>query len=97
MSTPIAGFAHLVLAILGGRYGSKLGEKSTDEIAAKPAQAGWSALCWTALAGMLPGAILILIPPLLIGFTGLVFIPLSFYGVSRAVVRERRALEALGE
>lgn len=97
MSAPIAGFAHLVLALLGGRYGSKLGEQRTDEIAAKPARAGWSALGWTALAGMFPGAILILVPPLLIGFTGLVFIPLSYYAVSRAVVRERSALEALGE
>jgi hypothetical protein len=44
---------------------------------------------------MMPGALLILIPPILIGATGLVFIPVSFYLMNRAIVREREAVEAL--
>jgi hypothetical protein len=97
MSAPTAGFAHLVLAILAVRFGNKVGEKSTEELAAKPAQEGWSALKITALAGLVPGAVLILIPPILISVTGLLFIPLSYYAVTRSIVRERQALAALSE
>jgi hypothetical protein len=97
MSAPIAGFAHLVLALRGGRYGSKLGKMPTAALVARPAKEGWEALYMTALAGLFPGVVLILIPPLLIGLTGLSFIPLSFYAMSRAIVRERDAVDALPE
>lgn len=96
MSAPIAGLAHLVLAILGGRFGSKVGEKPTAELVASPAKEGWFALKITALAGLFPGVLLFAIPPLLIGLTGLLFIPLSFYAMSRSIVRERDAIDAHG-
>jgi hypothetical protein len=95
-SAPIAGVAHLVLATLAGRFGSKLAEVPTAELVARPAKEGWRALKITTLAGMVPG-VLVLIPPLLIGLTGLLFIPLSFHAMSRAVVRERDAVDAQGE
>ena len=97
MSAPVAGFAHIVLALLGGRYGDKLAERPSADLVARPAKEGWEALKFTAIAGLFPGAVLILVPPLLISLTGLSFIPLSFYAMSRAIVRERDAVDALGE
>ncbi len=97
MSAPIAGFAHIVLAVRASRYGKVLGEMPTAALVARPAKEGWAALALTAASGFFPGAVLILIPPLVIGLTGLSFIPLSFYAISRAVVRERDAVDALGE
>jgi hypothetical protein len=95
MSAPIAGLAHVVLALLAALFGMRLRGKSTAELRIKPAQEGWFALGITCVAGMMPGALLILIPPILIGATGLVFIPVSFYLMNRAIVREREAVEAL--
>jgi hypothetical protein len=97
MSAPLAGLAHLALALLGGRFGSKLRAKPTAELVARPAKDGWYALKITALAGLFPGLLLIMVPPVLIGLTGLLFIPLSFYAMSRAIVRERDAVDAQGE
>ena len=74
-----------------------LREKPSAELAKSPAKDGWYALKITALAGMVPGLLLILIPPLLIGLTGLLFIPLSFYAMSLAIARERNAVDALAE
>ena len=96
LSVPVAGLAHLALAILGGRFGSKLRSRPSAELVASPAKDGWYALKITALAGLVPGLLLIMIPPLLVGFTGLLFIPLSFYAMSRAIVGERDAVDAHG-
>jgi hypothetical protein len=95
MSAPVAGVAHIVLAALGALFGMRLPGKSTEELRAKPSREGWHALGITAVAGMFPGALLFLIPPLLIGLTGLVFIPLSFYVMTQAIVRERGIVDAL--
>lgn len=95
MSAPIAGLAHVVLGLLAALFGMRLPGKSTADLRVKPAQEGWFALGITCVAGMMPGALLILIPPILIGVTGLVFIPASFYLMNRAILREREAVEAL--
>ena len=97
MSAPVAGLAHVVLALLAALFGMQLRGKPTAELRVKPAQEGWFALGITCVAGMIPGAMLILIPPILIGVTGFVFIPASFYLMNRAIVREREAVEALAE
>lgn len=94
-SAPIAGLAHLVLAMLAALFGLRLPGKSTAELRLKPAQEGWFALGITCVAGMMPGALLILVPPILIGVTGIVFIPASFYLMNRAIVRERESVDAL--
>lgn len=94
-SVPFAGLAHVVLATLGAQFAMSLAEKSTEDLLATPARQGWVAFGLTALAGMVPGAVLLLIPPLLVGLTGLLFIPLSFRATSLVVAGERQALEAL--
>ncbi len=97
ISMPLVGIAHIVLALQGVVFAQKLREKSTEELLSKPAREGWKALGFTLLAGAIPGGLLLLIPPILVGLTGLVFIPLSFRAVSRAVARERGIVDAVGE
>ena len=97
MSMPLVGIAHIVLALLGVGFAQKLREKSAEEILSRPAREGWKALGFTMLAGAIPGGVLLLIPPILVGLTGLVFIPLSFRAVSRAIAKERGIVDAVGE
>jgi hypothetical protein len=92
MSAPIAGAAHLVLALCAAKVGSRLREQTTAQLRLAPSRDGWVALAYTAIAGMIPGALLILIPPILIGVTGLLFIPLSFSRMNRTIVGEREDL-----
>lgn len=94
MTVPIAGLAHLVLAFRAAAFGPKIAEKSTDELRRIPSDYGWHSLVFTAVAGLIPGAILVLIPPILILLTGLAFIPYSFYRMSRAIVAERDLVAA---
>lgn len=97
ISMPLVGIAHIVLALQGVVFAQKLRQKSTEEILSKPAREGWKALGFTLLAGAIPGGVLLLIPPILVGLTGLVFIPLSFRAVNHAIARERGIVDAIGE
>jgi hypothetical protein len=97
MTVPIAGLAHLVLAFRAAAYGPRLRAKSTRELQLMPSHYGWMSLVFTAVAGLIPGAILLLVPPILIFFTGLVFIPYSFYRMNRAIVREREVVSEVAE
>jgi hypothetical protein len=97
MTVPIAGLAHLVLAFRAAAFGSRIRARSTDELRRMPSEYGWYSLVFTAIAGLIPGAILLLVPPILIFFTGLAFIPYSFYRMSRAIHRERVVVEDFAE
>jgi len=97
MSSALVGIAHLVCALLAVVFARKLREKSTEELLSRPAREGWKALGFTTLAGALPGGVLLLIPPILVGLTGLVFIPLSFRAVSCSIARERGIVDAVIE
>jgi hypothetical protein len=96
MTVPIAGLAHLVLAFRAAAFGPRLKEKSTRELRLMPSHYGWMSLMFTSIAGLIPGAILLLVPPVLIFVTGLAFIPYSFYRMSRAIVAERDLVAANG-
>ncbi len=53
----------------------------------------WRAVGWTSLAGLIPGVVVVL-PPLLIAVTGLLFIPLTFWSVHNTVLGEQRELRS---
>lgn len=56
---------------------------------------GWRALWITVAAGMLPGALFLLVPPLLVLVTGLLFIPWMFAAMDDLHFREQEALAEL--
>ncbi len=96
ISIAAVGIAHVVLAVLGAQYGRLLAG-APDQIFLLSAsdREGWKALGWTVLASLFPGALLILIPPLVVAFTGLAVVPLSFWWARHAIVSERAAMAAV--
>lgn len=96
-SAPIAGLAHVVLAFRAAAFGPRIREKSNKDLLFMPSRYGMVSLMFTSIAGLIPGAILLLVPPVLIFVTGVVFIPYSFYRMNRAIVREREAVAEIGE
>jgi hypothetical protein len=90
-STVLVGHAHLVLALCSWRYANKLRIRGRDELGSAGVS-GMAALGWTTLAGALPGALLMLIPPALVFITGLLFVPASFAVMTGRARDERLAL-----
>jgi hypothetical protein len=81
--------AHAVLAFLAVRFAKKLRAWRVGE--ALPSV--WAPLGWTTLAGCVPGIVLFLIPPILVGVTGL-FVPITFRAMRDRALHERALLEA---
>jgi hypothetical protein len=92
VSAIIVGHAHLVLAGHGVLFARGLRRLPAD--AAPSEVAGWRALLWAVVASAIPGAVVLLIPPGLTFFTGLVFIPFMYGAARRTFVRERAELAA---
>jgi hypothetical protein len=94
VSTIIVGHAHVVLAICAIVYASKLRMRTSAEFSP---HGGWvAALGITVLASGLPGVFLLVIPPILVALTGLVFVPAMYLVITRRVADERQWL-ALAE
>ena len=94
VSVAIVGHAHLVLAICALRFGHKLAVRETSEIASGVTADWMKAYGFTILAGAIPGALFFLIPPILVGITGLAFIPFMYVIMKNRIVGERLVLEA---
>jgi hypothetical protein len=92
-SAVLVGHAHVVLAICGFRFARRLAERDTAVIAKGTAHDGLVAVGWTTLAALVPGAILFLVPPALVLFTGLAFAPLAYSMMGRRIYAERLVLE----
>ncbi len=89
----LVGHAHLVLAFCGFRFARRLASRETAAIAKGTAHDGLVAVGWTTLAALVPGAILFLVPPALVLFTGLAFAPLAYSMMGRRVYAERLLIE----
>jgi hypothetical protein len=93
-SALLVGHAHVVLAICGYRFARRLASRETATIALGTSRDGFAAVGWTTLASLVPGAILFLVPPALVLFTGAAFAPLAYASLGRSVCAERRVIEA---
>ncbi len=93
MSVAIVGHAHLVLAICALVYGLKLARRESALIASGVSKDWLKAFGFTILAGAVPGALLFLVPPIVVALTGIVFIPAMYIFMGRRIVSERRLLE----
>jgi hypothetical protein len=94
VSVAIVGHAHLVLAICAWRFGRKLARRESSELANGVTGDWLKAYGLTLLAGAIPGALFFLIPPILVGITGLAFIPFMFVIMKNRVLGERLAIES---
>lgn len=94
ISLAIVGHAHVVLAVMAGLYARRLWRTPTPELAMAPVHRPWIwALGLTVLAAAVPGAILLLVPPLLTLVTGALFVPAAFLWIRHRVIQERLAME----
>jgi hypothetical protein len=90
-SAVLVGHAHLVLAVCSWIYANKLRKRGRDALKGA-GLSGIAALGWATLAGAVPGALLMLIPPVLVFVTGLLFVPMSFVILTRQASDERMAI-----
>lgn len=93
ISGVIVGHAHLALVVFGVRFVRSL-ERAPLATKRDAVGRGVVDVLMTAGIASLPGAVLILIPPLLTLLTGLVFVPLAYLCVYVAHANEARAIEA---
>lgn len=91
LSMAIVGHCHLVLAITGWCYGWRLATISDQDLDQAPYQAGWRAYGFTTMASVVPGALLIFLPVILVAVTGLLVPPL-YARTNARVLHERAAL-----
>jgi hypothetical protein len=85
--------AHVVLALLCRKFARDLRAWSAFDPIKRP-MSGWAAYGWTCVAGLVPGAILFMVPPVLVAVTGVAFIPVLFSVMRHRIINERRLLEA---
>lgn len=81
----VVGHAHLVFAILAGRFGARL----ADDV---PPGSAKRTLLWTTVTAGVPGVLLYAIPPILTALTGAVLIPAMFLWARRTLAVERALL-----
>jgi hypothetical protein len=95
ISAYLVGHAHLALALCSVWWARSLSRRPTRRIRLDLTWAWFRALAITVLVACIPGALLFGIPPLLVAFTGLLFVPAMYLGTIRTMTIERLALGSI--
>ncbi|AGP38952.1 hypothetical protein [Sorangium cellulosum] len=93
LSLVLVGHVHAVVAYLAFRHAREIHAASTPDLAAGAPRGAVRALGYAALASLLPGGVLYLIPPLIVLATGAVILPV-FALARRRALAERQLIEA---
>lgn len=93
LSLAIVGHAHLVAAGLCYRYAKKVSQVSPGEVIEMSKRSDSRTFWWTVLASAIPGAILLLIPPVVALVTGRGISWVMFRYMQRKILEERSALK----
>ena len=91
MSAMVVGHCHLILAVRAWRYGKQLTTTPTVALLHRMYEQGWKTYGIVLAASLFPGVLLLFVPVMLVGVTGL-FIPLLYGWAPRRLVEERDAL-----
>jgi hypothetical protein len=93
LSAVLVGHAHIALLVAATRWACRLHRVSTDEL--RVAHRPWvKALLISFGIACVPGAVLFVIPPILVVLTGLLFVPFMYGATVRTLLTERQLLEA---
>jgi hypothetical protein len=92
LSALIVGHAHLVLLVVAVRAARSLRACATDNLRTWAGQRWVRALLWAVGVAAVPGVVLLVIPPVLVAVTGLVFVPAMYALTAKRIERERIAL-----
>jgi hypothetical protein len=93
VSALLVGHAHLALLVAAVRWAFSLRARETSTLRAGVHRHWGIALLVAIGVACLPGVVLVGLPPILVGVTGLLFVPFMFVGTARCIARERLALE----
>lgn len=93
LSALIVGHAHLALLVTAVRWASSLRTKAADVVRFDVHRSWGNALFLAIGVACLPGAVLVGLPPILVGLTGILFVPAMYVVTANRLVRERAALE----
>ena len=98
ISLVIVGHAHLVLVALAIRFARKMKRSTSEELGAMAIRREWLKT-WGITVGVsaVPGVLLLAIPPMIAGATGILFIPFMFASMQRRLMHERATLELAEE
>ena len=92
LSLGLVGHAHVAASVVAFRHGRVVAATSTAAL--QPGgRGGWRAVGTGAAVAAAPGALALLIPPILAAVTGAVLLPVSYGLVRRVILDERNALE----
>lgn len=91
MSAVVVGHCHVILAVRAWRYGKQLTTAPTVALLHRVYEQGWKTYGIVLAASLFPGVLLLFVPVVLVGVTGL-FIPLLYGWAPRRLVEERDAL-----
>jgi hypothetical protein len=92
-ASPYTVLAHLALAACALRFGARLRDGlSPREVVDR----GCGAVLIAAMAGCIPGILLLGIPPLVVAVTAASFVPLTFYLAAKRMAAERAVLVSYG-
>ena len=90
LSLVFAGPAHVALVVYALYFACKL--SGWRDGRPRDFDGGFSAWGFTSIAGLVPGALLFLIPPAIVSATGLLFVPATFWAAEKLIARERDAV-----
>jgi hypothetical protein len=93
VSALLVGHAHIALLVAAVRWAFSLRARETSTLRAGVHRHWGIALLVAIGVACLPGVVLVGLPPILVGVTGLLFVPFMFVGTARCIARERLALE----
>ena len=91
ISAIAVGHCHLILAARAWRYGRRLAAMPTMALLHRSYDPGWRTYGIVLVASLFPGVLLMFVPVILVGLTG-VFIPLIHGWAARRIASERDAL-----
>ncbi len=91
MSAVVVGHCHVILAVRAWRYGKQLTTAPTVALLHRVYEQGWKTYGIVLAASLFPGVLLLFVPVVLVGVTGL-FIPMLYGWAPRRLVEERDAL-----
>jgi hypothetical protein len=90
----VVGHAHIGLACFGRDFASRLATIRDEDLLGEAERRASKAYWWTVLIAAIPGAVLILLPPILTAVTGALFCGAMFRGIAMKILQERKLLGA---
>ena len=92
LSAAVVGHAHIAMACFGAAFARKLATLPDEELVSEAERRARKAFWWTVGISALPGVYLVVIPPILVAVTGVLFCKSMFRRIAQEILLERQEL-----